>query len=165
MSYAQESIFWGKNCPFGPNILTILRVKIFFVPTYQKTDSRHLVCIVILAGHGTKWARTANIWPKWPKMHILGKFDRCGAKVLFFWGGIKSFVTHVSENHLGTSFALFLVRQGTKWAKKTQHGQKGPTWPKMPILGKTILFFFLGGGEDIFWYPHIREPIRHLFCI
>ena len=59
----------------------------------------HLVRIVILVGHGTKYAKKAKIWAKMTKND---KFGRFGAK------GSKSFGTHISENHKGTSFALFV---------------------------------------------------------
>ena len=39
-------------------------------------------------------------------------------KILLFTGGSKSFGTHITKNHLGTSFALFLGRA------RDQMGQK-----------------------------------------
>ena len=49
------------------------------------------------------------------------------------WGS-KSSCTHISENHLGTSFALFY------WSDMATNGSEGPIlnpkWPKMNILGQ-----------------------------
>ena len=49
-------------------------------------------------------------------------------------GGSKSFGTHITENHLGTSLALFFGRAGIKWAKNANF------WPKMSILGQKSVF-------------------------
>ena len=58
-------------------------------------------------------------------MHILGPIglvwaknpDFLGEEAKVFTGKSKSFGTHITENHLGTLFAWFLVGHGTKWAK------------------------------------------------
>ena len=75
-------------------------------------------------------------------MHILGQ-NCCffGSHILIFLGESKGFGTHLSENHLGTSFALFFSR---------------------PFLGQNAFFW---GREQNFWYPQIWEPIRHLFYV
>ena len=50
--------FWGaKMAVFGPSILAFQ----FWNP------HRHLLCIVFLVRHGTKWDKKANIYQKWPK--------------------------------------------------------------------------------------------------
>ena len=47
------------------------------------------------------------------------------ANILIILGGSKSFGTHISENHLGTLFALFfLLGHGTKWARKANISPK-----------------------------------------
>ena len=78
-------------------------------------------------------------------------------------GGSRSFGTHISENHLGISFAFSLVGHGTKWAREAA------IWPKMtkmPILtsfwAQNPIFF---GRKQNFFNPYIGEPIRHLFCV
>ena len=56
----------------------------------------------------------------WPKMTTNAYF---GPKILIFMGVSTSFGTQVTENPIGTMFALFLVG----------HGINGP---KMPFLGQ-----------------------------
>ena len=91
------------------------------------------------------------------------KFGRFGAKNPNFSGTSKSFGTHITEHHLGTLIALFFDGHGTKWTKNAN------IWPKMSILGQIWLLlakypFFWGEGVKL-WYPHIREPVRHLFRV
>ena len=57
-----------------------------------------------------------------------------GPKILIILGGDKSCGTHLSENHLGTSFALFL-RSGMA-LHESERPIFGPKWPKMHILGQ-----------------------------
>ena len=55
---------------------------------------RHLVCIVFLVGHGTKWTNNANIHPKMNKnAYLRPNFAVFGLKILNFMGGNKSFGT------------------------------------------------------------------------
>ena len=73
-----------------------------------------------------------------------------GPKILTFTGESKSFGTHITENHLGTSFICSLVRHSTKC------DQNASILPKMPILGQKWVIFqgspwFLaisGGGRQ-----------------
>ena len=79
---AQESIFWGKMAGFGPIILIILGAKVL-VPTYQKT----YFALFFLFGHGTKWTRMANIWPKMTKnAYFRPNLALFGPKILIFTG-------------------------------------------------------------------------------
>ena len=70
---AQESIFWAKFGRFGakkPDFYQ--RKQKLWYPHKGKTIKAHwLHCFLV--GHGTKWARKANIWPKMTKMFILGQ--------------------------------------------------------------------------------------------
>ena len=60
-----QSIFWGKHLSyFG-------REQNLWYPHIRKPP-RHLVRLVFLVGHGTKWVRKANIWPKMTKNAYFG---------------------------------------------------------------------------------------------
>ena len=68
----QESTFWGKNGRFQfkhPNYF--VREQNFCYKHIRKL-LRHLVRIVLLVKHGTKWIREANIWPKMTKNAYFG---------------------------------------------------------------------------------------------
>ena len=89
-----ESIFWGKNGRFGPNVLTILAGSKVLVPAYQKTNKapKHIVFLwsgMALNGPRTQFfgAKKAKIWPKMP---ILGqKLAVFGPKSWSFGEGAK----------------------------------------------------------------------------
>ena len=61
------------------------------------------------------------------RKHIFGaKMAIFGPNILIILGGSKSSGTYISENHLGTSFALFfLVGHSIEWIRKAN------IWPKM----------------------------------
>ena len=102
-----------------------------------------------------------------------------GPNILIILGGSKSSGTHISENHLGTMFALFF------WSRMVPNGSERPIfcpkWPNMHILGQIwakILIFWRGkngclwakhpnyfGREQKLWYSHIRKPTMHLVPI
>ena len=120
------------------------------VHTYQKTTVA-LCPHRFLVGHGTKLTKNANIWPKMTKNAYFGpNLAVFGPKILTFTGESKSFGTHITENHLGTSFICSLVRHSTKC------DQNASILPKMPILGQKWVIFqgspgFLaisGGGRQ-----------------
>ena len=101
--------------------------------------------------HGNKWTKNANIWPK----------NACfGPKIQIFMGVSKSFGTHITENQLGNLFPLFFDRALDQMGHKCRYlsvfGQIGRFWVKI---------LFSGGKEKNFWYSHIRESMRHLFCV
>ena len=56
-----------------------------------------------------------------------------------FWGGSKSFGTHISEYRLGTSFVLFVVGHGTKWGPRDENVK----WHKNWCFGPKVNFLFL----------------------
>ena len=65
-------------------------------------------------------SRNPFIYQKWPQMLILGQqYGRPWAKHPNFSSGSKRFGAHISENHLGTSFAFF----GRAWHQMGQKGQ------------------------------------------
>ena len=55
--------FWDKIPDFNGR-----KQKVWYPPNGK--PPMHLVCIVFLAGHETKWAKNADIWPK---ISVLGK--------------------------------------------------------------------------------------------
>ena len=73
-----------------------------------------------------------------------------GPNILIILGGSKSSGTYISENHLGTSLALFF---GRAWHQMDQKGH---------ILGQISNCL---AREQTFWYSHIRKPTRHLVPI
>ena len=61
-----------------------------------------------------------------------------GQKILFFTGEVKSFVTHVTETHLGTLFTFFFDWAGYEMGQKCQYlaqnNQKCIFWAKFLIF-------------------------------
>ena len=142
---ARESIFLGKNGRFQfKDPYHFVREQKFWYP-YIKKPLTHLVCIVLLVGHCTKWIRKANIWPK--QMHIFWpNLAYFGPKILIFMGVSKSFGTNITENHLGNLSALFFGQA------IDQMGQKCPYLAKNASFGQNLAIFgqkiqFLGGRE------------------
>ena len=96
-----------------------------------------------------------NIWPFlganiWPFL---------GPNILIILGGGKSFGTNMSENPLGTPFALFFWswhRIGQKGQYLALNDQNAYFGPNLAFFGSIILIF----GK--FWYRLIRKPPRHL---
>ena len=113
---------FGQKWPFSVqrSLLFCEGAKVL-VPIYQKPLT-HLVCIVLLVGHCTKWIRKANIWPK--QMHIFWpNLAYFGPKILIFTGGSKSFGTHVTEPPRHLVRIVF-------WSGKALNR------PKMPVFGQ-----------------------------
>ena len=90
-----------------------------------------------------------------------------GQKILILTGESKSFGTHITEKHLGTLFALFYGRAGTKWAKIAN------IWPKLhrndnygpnlAVFGPKILILSRGSKN---FGTHVTEKTpSHLVCI
>ena len=100
---------------------------------------------------GTKIAKNANLGPN---LVVLGQ------KILILTGESKSFGTHITEKHLGTLFALFSGRAGTKWAKIAN------IWPKLQRndnYGPKILI--LSRGSKNFGTHKTEKRPSHLVCI
>ena len=90
---ARESIFLGKNGRFQfKDPYYFVREQKFWYP-YIKKPLTHLVCIVLLVGHCTKWIRKANIWPKMTKNACFGNAD-FGPKIHFFQKNTKNLLQH-----------------------------------------------------------------------
>ena len=92
---------------------------------------------------GTKWAG-----PKWTKKANFGQ------KILIFPGEIKSFVTHIMENHLGTLFALFFGRALKKRAKNAN------IWPKMPIFDQKCQYLTKNAYSRPIFRPILDNPAQ-----
>ena len=107
----------GENSPFwAKHPYYIGREENFWYPHIRKS-LRHLV----LVGHGIKWIREANIWPKMAKESYFGpSLSVFGPKIIIFTRLSKRFGTHITENHLRTSFALFFGRAWDKMGQKCQ---------------------------------------------
>ena len=85
---------------------------------------RCLVRIVFLVGHGTKWTKSANIWPKIAKNAYFGpNLAVFGPKILILMGESKSFGTHITEKP--TTHLVPIVF----WSGMAANG------PKMSIFG------------------------------
>ena len=67
----------------------------------------------------------------WQKCKFQVKFGRFWAKDPNFIGEIKSFVIHITKNHLDTLFALVF---GRAWDEMDKNANIYPKWPKMLIL-------------------------------
>ena len=121
----KKAYFWEK-WPFWakyPNYF--MKEQKFRYPLIRK-PLRHIVCIVLSDGHGSKWIRKANIWPKMTKIAYFGSnFFDLGPKILILTGGSKI---------LAPCSHCFLVGQGIKFAKNAN------SWPKLPVLGQIWLF-------------------------
>ena len=69
----------NKNADFGPN-LDVFGQKILiytgeirgFVTHITENPPNHLVRVDFFVGHGTTWAKNANIWPKMTKNAYFG---------------------------------------------------------------------------------------------
>ena len=87
-----------------------------------------------------------------------------GPKILIFRGVSESFGTNITENHLGNLSALFFAQALDQMGQKCRCLAKNASFgPNLVVFGPKIQFF--GGREKNFWYPHIGNPMRHLFCV
>ena len=57
-----------------------------------------------------------------------------GKEILFFTGGSKSFGSHITENHLGTLFALFFGQACDQMHQKMT--TNAYFWPNLAVLGQ-----------------------------
>ena len=99
----------------------------------------------------------------WTHMgQYLAKNTSLGPKILIIMGVSKSFGSHKNGITTKATYShCFLVGYWIKWAKNKS------SCPNLAIFGPKINFL-RGWGKTIgilFWYPHIREPIRHLFRV
>ena len=85
-----------------------------------------------------------------------------GPNILIFRGVSKSFGTNITENHLDNLSALFFDQFLDQMGQKCQYLAENASFgPNLAVFGLKIQF--LGGWTN--WYPHIGEPMRHLFFI
>ena len=116
--------FWAKN----PNFYW--RKQKFWYPHNGKTTQAPC-SHWFLAGHRTKWAKNANIWPKKPTLGQIWPF--MGQKILIFKGVSKSFGTHWTRKpHRQLVWIVF-------WSGIGSNGRK------LAVFGPKIYFF--GGME------------------
>jgi len=82
-----------------------------------------------LVGHGTKWAKNANIWPKMTENEYFGRnLAVFWPKILIFMGVSKSFGTHIMEKPPRQLVRIVF------WSGNRSNG------PKMPIFGPKCQF-------------------------
>ena len=98
------------------------------VPTLRKKH-QGTFSHCLLVGHGTKWAKNANIFPKMTTDVNFGpNLAVFGLKSLIFMGVSNSFCIHLRKNHLIILFALCFIRawthMGQYLAKNTSLGPK-----------------------------------------
>ena len=122
-----ESSLGAKMAVFGPNILIIL--------WGSKSCGTHInhcrtMFASFLVGHGTKWTKNANIWPKMTKKAYFGP------KILILTGGSTSFGTHVTEKPRHLVCIVIRSGMGTNGPKMLIFGQK------MPVLGQKYKFLW-----------------------
>ena len=119
----KKAFFWAKMAVFRPNIGKGAKD---LVPTYQKTTQAPRR-FVFLVGHGKKWIKKANIWPKMAKKAYFGpSLAVFGPKIL----KQNFFEPAQRKTTLAPCSHCFLVVHVTKWA------QIANIWPKMPIFGQ-----------------------------
>ena len=106
---------FGQKWPFSVqrSLLFCEGAKVL-VPIYQKPLT-HLVCIVLLVGHCTKWIRKANIWPKMTtNAYFLAKFGLFWAKNLNFYRRKQKFWYPCYRTTQAPCSHCILVGQSTK---------------------------------------------------
>ena len=136
---AKLGLFWAKN----PNFYW--RKHKFWYPHNGKT-TRTPCSHCFLVGHGTKWEKNANVWPKITKnANFLPNLTIFGSKFLILTKWSKSFGTHVTEkphrHHVRIVFWFVMESNGPKMPI---FGQKSKIWPFLgqkskiwPFLGQT----------------------------
>ena len=132
---------------FGQKILIFTGERNSFGTHITEKPPRHLIRIIFWSGMGSNG----------PQMPIFGQKKQFWAKLGRLWAKIPNFcgskvsVPTKRKNHLGNLSTLFF---GRAW---DQMGQK------CRYLAKFDCFW--GEIKQNFWYPHIREPMRHLFRV
>ena len=83
-----------------------------------------------MVGHGTKWAKITDTWPKITENAYFGQnLAFFGPKFLILTEGSKSFGTHLREKQPRHLVGIVL------WLSM------GPNWPKIPIFGQEKVNF------------------------
>ena len=103
-----------------------------------------------------------------PKRAKMAKIAVFGPNILIILRGSKSSGTHLSENHLGTSFALFywsgMASNGSGSQNLAQNDQKmlvlGHIWPFLCQKYQLLMRVNQSFGTHI-----TEDPRRHLVCI
>ena len=84
---------------FGPIILDILRGSKSFGNHISENHLDNSFAALSLVGHGIKWARKANIWPKMTNNPNFGpNLAFLAPKILILGGESNTFSTLISEN-------------------------------------------------------------------
>ena len=92
--YLPKKACFGQNLAvIGPKILMFTGGSKSFVTHITEKPPRHFVQICFLVGHGIKWAKNANIWPKMTENAYFGP------NLAILGGGSKTFGTLISGNH------------------------------------------------------------------
>ena len=134
--WPQMHIFGPMLAVFGPKILIYHGSnQKFWYPYNGKITKAHcLHCFLV--GHGTKWAKNANIWPNMP---LLGKIWT------FLGGWSKTLGTLLSGNQWDTHFMLKTLTDAAPIGCKRQL----QFWPEnLDTWGQKSIFLFL--NRDIF---------------
>ena len=113
--------------------------------------------------HFDHFSRLGEIDPYVTKEAYFGaKMAVFGPNIQIILEGSKNSGTHVSENHLGTSFIVSLVGQDTKWIRKAiirpKSYKKYIFWAKFGCFWANILNFY--GRKQKFW--HKRNETRNI---
>ena len=94
----QKCQYLTKNTNIGPN-LVVFGPKILIFMRVSKSFGNHIMdnlFALSFGRHGSKCAKNADIWPKWPVFGQIRLF--LGQKSNFWRGGSKTFGTLISGN-------------------------------------------------------------------
>ena len=69
---AQKCMFWARFVRFGLKILIFTEGGKSFGTQITEKPPKHFVRNFFLVGHGTTWAKNANILPQMPNFAVLG---------------------------------------------------------------------------------------------
>ena len=137
---AQESIFWAKFGLFGAkNPYLYGRKQKFWYPLNGKTalvPCSHRFWV----GHGIKWAKNANIWPKMIINAIGPNFVRFCARIPNFNRRKQKFwypLNGKPPRHL----VCFWSAMSSNWPKMPIFGHKCQFWAKFGSFWAKILIF------------------------
>ena len=118
---------WPNLAIFGPKILILTGgSKLFGTHVMEKQQTPCSHCFLV--GHGTKWPKNADIWPK---MSVLGQiWPFFGQKSIFRGDEVKLFV--LAYDHLGV-----LNNMQPSWDNfEPVWGVHAKKRPKIPYLGR-----------------------------
>ena len=123
----KKAYFGAKTAVLGPNTLkkNYVREQKFWNIHIRK-PMRHLVRIVLLVGHGTKWIRYGQYLAQNDQKCIFqAKFGRFGVKTPNSYGGEQKFwYPHFYGKTTRTPCSHCLVGHGIKWAKNASFWAK-----------------------------------------